>query len=436
MPELDFVDTQIARTDRRTSAQRASDRLLLAAVLLGFYALFLVGLAIGSARWLIAYLLVVTVGFIALGRLGSAHAWLERRLAQDKTFAFALLALMLIAYPIIFVGDAYLIHVATLAGIFVIMALGLNITLGFAGLLDAGFAVYFAAGAYTSSQLAVIWGVPFWIGMPIGGLVAALFGFVIAWPALRVQGHYLAMVTLGYGLIMNILHRNLTFLTNGTDGVLNIPPPSIAGFEFIRPLHLFGMELPFQINFYYLVLALVGVTMFVSYRLLNSSIGRAWEAIREDEIAAKCFGIDLTRMKVLAFSTGAFFGGIGGATFAHQIGFVHPDNFVLLTSITILAMVLIGGMGNVLGVAFGAVALIFLPERLREFENLRLLLFGLAMTMIMVLRPQGLFPSFRRRREIEADKMDALIQASGKAQSHAQPTGWNDAPVQAHAATK
>jgi branched-chain amino acid transport system permease protein len=228
------------------------------------------------------------------------------------------------------------------------------------------------------------------------------------------------MVTLGYGLIMNILHRNLTFLTNGTDGIINIPPPSIAGFEFVRPLHVFGLDLPFQVNFYYLVLLLVGITMLISWRLLNSNVGRSWEAIREDEIAAKCFGIDLTRMKVMAFSAGAFFGGIGGAAFAHQIGFVHPDNFVLLTSITILAMVLIGGMGNIFGVAFGAVALILLPERLREFENLRLLLFGLAMTLIMVLRPQGLFPSARRRREIEAGKMDTLIQSSGKASSPAQ----------------
>ena len=422
MPELDFVQTQIAKVDPRTSARKLGDRLLLGLVLAAFYALFLFGLAINNAHWLLAYLAAVAAGFVAWGRLKGLQAWLEGRLEQDRTFALVLLAMMLIAYPIIFVGDAYLIHVGTLAGIFVIMALGLNITLGFAGLLDAGFAVYFAAGAYTSSQLAVKWGVPFWIGMPLGGLVAALFGFLIAWPALRVQGHYLAMVTLGYGLIMNILHRNFTFLTNGTDGIINIPPPSIAGFEFVRPLRLFGVELPFQLNFYYLVLALVGITMFVSYRLLNSSIGRSWEAIREDEIAAKCFGINLTRMKVLAFATGAFFGGIGGATFAHQIGFVHPDNFVLLTSITILAMVLIGGMGNVLGVAFGAVALIMLPERLREFENLRLLLFGMAMTLIMVLRPQGLFPSLRRRREIEADKMDALIQASGKAQSQAQPT--------------
>jgi len=421
VPEIDFAHTQLAKVDTRSPAERLRDRALLAIVLLGIYAVFLIGLAIGDARWLIAYLATIAAGFAVWGRLERPRKWLARRLADDGAFAMALLAAMLLAYPFIFISDAYLIHIATLAGIFVIMALGLNITLGYAGLLDAGFAVYFAAGAYTSSQLAVKWGVPFWIGMPLGGIVAALFGFLIAWPSLRVQGHYLAMVTLGYGLVMNILHRNLTTLTNGTDGVLNIPPPSILGFEFTEPVKLPGLELPFQMNFYFLVLALVGVTMFVSYRLLNSNIGRSWEAIREDEIAAKCFGIDLTRMKVLAFATGAFFGGIGGATFAHQIGFVHPDNFVLITSITILAMVLIGGMGNVLGVAFGAVALILLPERLREFENLRLLLFGIAMTLIMILRPQGLFPNQRRRREVEADKMDALIRSSGKTSVTVRP---------------
>jgi branched-chain amino acid transport system permease protein len=420
VPELDFAHTQLATIDARSLAAKVRDRTLLALTLLSFYALFLIGLAIGEARWLITYLAAIGVGFVLWARLHGPRRWLERRLAEDAAFAMVLLALMLAAYPFIFISDAYLIHVGTLAGVFVIMALGLNITLGFAGLLDAGFAVYFAAGAYTSSQLAVKWGVPFWIGMPLGGMVAALFGYLIAWPSLRVQGHYLAMVTLGYGLIMNILHRNFIPLTNGTDGVLNIPPPSILGFEFTSPVKLLGWEFPFQMNFYYLVLLLVGATMFVSYRLLNSSIGRSWEAIREDEIAAKCFGIDLTRMKVLAFSTGAFFGGIGGATFAHQIGFIHPDNFVLLTSITILAMVLIGGMGNVLGVAFGAVALILLPERLREFENLRLLVFGIAMTLIMVLRPQGLFPNVRRRREVEADKMDALVRSSGKASVNAR----------------
>lgn len=421
MPEIDFVETQVAKADERKAGDRVRDGALLTAIALAFYALFLIGLAIPSAPLLIGYLALVAIGFVAWQRLPALDRAFKSLLARNRLVGLGLLALMLVAYPVVFAGDAYLVHLGALAAIFVIMALGLNITLGFAGLLDVGFAVYFAAGAYTSAQLAVLYDVPFWIGLPLGGLVAALFGFVIAWPALRVQGHYLAMVTLGYGLIMNILHRNLRFLTNGTDGVINIPAPTLFGHDFLEPINLLGLELPFQANYYFLGLVLIAVTVFVSYRLLNSNIGRCWEAIREDEVAAQCFGINLTHLKVLAFSTGAFFGGVGGAMFAHMIGFVHPDNFILLTSITILAMVLIGGMGNVLGVAIGATLLVMIPERLREFENLRMLLFGLSMALIMIYRPQGLFPSVRRRRELEADKMEQLIADSGKSEAHVRP---------------
>ncbi|MDA7947739.1 MAG: branched-chain amino acid ABC transporter permease [Hyphomicrobiaceae bacterium] len=421
MPELDFFRSQLARSGGRSLSERIKDRGLLTVVFLALFALFLVGLAIESAVLLVGYIAAVAFGAYVIGRFKGTGERLQNMVQADRGYTFLLVFLLAISYPIIFSGDAYLIHIATLACIYVIMALGLNITLGFAGLLDVGFAVYFAAGAYTSAQLAVLFDVPFWIGLPLGGLVAAFFGFLIAWPALRVQGHYLAMVTLGYGLIMNILHRNLKFLTNGTDGVLNIPPPSIAGFDFLQPISIFGFQLPFQANFYYLSLALIIVTIFVSYRLQNSNIGRCWEAMREDDIAGKCFGINLTRMKLMAFSTGAFFGGIGGAVFAHMIGFVHPDNFMLLTSITILAMVLIGGMGNIWGVVIGAVLLILIPERLREFENLRMLLFGASMALIMIYRPQGLFPSARKRRGVDQKKMEQLIENSGKSGAHARP---------------
>ncbi|MGE3624946.1 MAG: branched-chain amino acid ABC transporter permease [Hyphomicrobiales bacterium] len=421
MPEIDFIGTQLAAGDSRSTARRWRDRGILAAALVAIFATFLVGLTIESANLLVVYMAVVTGAVILLGRAGGVDEKFRGLVARDRAFTYVMIGVLALSYPLVLSGDAYLIHLGALAGIFVIMALGLNITLGFAGLLDVGFAVYFAAGAYTSAQLAVLYDLPFWIGLPLGGLSAALFGFLIAWPALRVQGHYLAMVTLGYGLIMNILHRNLKFLTNGTDGVLNIPAPSIGSYDFLKSINIFGYQLPFQTNYYYLTLVLIGITIFVSYRLQNSNIGRCWEAIREDEIAGKCFGVNLTRLKVLAFSTGAFFGGVGGATFAHMIGFIHPDNFILLTSITILAMVLIGGMGNVWGVVIGAVLLTMIPERLRDFENLRMLLFGGAMALIMIYRPQGLFPGVRRRREVEAGRMDELIEKSGKATSHARP---------------
>lgn len=414
MPELDFVQTQIRIEDTRTAGEKVRDAAVLGLVLSCGYALILFGLVIEDVWFLIGYAAAVTAAIYALRRRHTVDTWFKALFKANKRFASVFIALLLTLYPFLFLENPYLIHLGALAGIFVIMALGLNITLGFAGLLDVGFAVYFAAGAYTSAQLAVHFGTSFWIGLPLGGIVAAFFGFVVAWPALRVRGHYLAMVTLGYGMIMNLLHRNLKFLTNGTDGIINIPAPAIGDFEFIQAITIGDFELPFQANFYYLTLILIAFTLFASIRLRDSKLGRSWEAIREDEIAATCFGLNLTYLKVIAFSTGAFFGGLGGAVFAHMIGFIHPDNFILLVSITILAMVIIGGMGNIFGVAVGAVLLIMIPERLREFEDLRMLLFGLALVLIMIYRPQGLFPNVRRRRELVSDKLDSLIRQSGK----------------------
>ncbi len=421
MPEIDFISSQIRKDDDRSTAERVRDRLELTGYLVFFFILFLIGLAIKDAYLLMGYLALVGAGAFMWRKLPRLDQRFRDLVQVHKGQMVLVMSVLLAVYPLIFAHDAYLVHLGALAGIFVIVALGLNITLGFAGLLDVGFAVYFAAGAYTSAQLAVIWDVDFWVGLPLGGLVAAFFGFLVAWPALRVKGHYLAMVTLGYGLMMNILHRNLKGVTNGTDGVINIPAPTIFGHDFLSPITVFGFTLPFQTNFYYLTLILIAITMLISYRLLNSNIGRRWEAMREDDVAAHCFGIDLTFNKVLAFSTGAFFGGIGGAVFAHMIGFVHPDNFILLTSITILAMVLIGGMGSIWGVALGAVLLIMIPERLRDFEVLRMLLFGLSMALIMIFRPQGLFPSQRRRRELESARVEELIKASGKENAHVRP---------------
>ena len=414
MPEVDFIDTQVAREDTRTLAEKTRDRLVLGGCQVMLFAAFLVGLALEDVILVTGFLLLTVAGAIGWGRMPKLNRRARELMAKDKRFAVFVLTALLVLFPFIFLDNPYLIHLGALAAIFAIMALGLNISLGFCGLLDVGFAVYFAAGAYASSQLAVIFDVSFWIGLPLGGLTAAFFGFLVAWPALRVHDHYLALVTLGYGLIMNLLHRNLTFLTHGTDGVINIPPPAIFGWDFVTPIAIGDLELPFQMNFYFLALIITALTIFVSIRLRDSNLGRQWEAIREDEVAARCFGVNVTRLKIIAFSTGAFFGGIGGAVFAHMIGFVHPDNFVLLTSIMILAMVIIGGMGNIAGVVVGAVALTLIPERLREFEDLRMLLFGGALVLIMIYRPQGLFPNSRRRRELQAEKIDTLIAESGR----------------------
>jgi branched-chain amino acid transport system permease protein len=412
MPEADFINMQLPAKGHE-GRNRVRDVAVIAAVLLGAGTLLVVGMAITRLPLFLAFVAAMIVLVAAYRRAPRAESLIAQAFRDNRTTAVVLLVVLLAAYPLVLRHDAYLIHIGALAAIYVIMALGLNITLGYAGLLDIGFAVYYGAGAYTSAQLAIHFGTSFWAGLVVGGLSAAFFGFLIAWPSLRVHDHYLGLVTLGYGLMMNLLARNIYFLTNGTDGVINIPPPALGSFEFTRPVDLGWLVLPFQANFYYLAVALALLAAFVSYRLRESKLGRAWDAIREDEVAARCSGVNARGVKLLAFSTGAFFGGVGGATYAHMIGFISPENFNFIESITIMVMVVMGGAGNIMGVAVGAVILVVLPERFREFEHLRLLFFGGALVLLMIYRPQGLFPRLRLRRTRHADRIMALLARAG-----------------------
>ncbi len=407
MPEEDFVGWQLLAA-KGNAGERTWNRVLVIATTLGLYGLFVAGLVITRVSLFIAFLIAVIAAAVAYQRQPRLKERIYQAFRENRSLAIALLVVLLAAYPFILRGDPYLLQIAALSGIYVIMALGLNITLGYAGLLDLSFAVYFGAGAYTSAQLAIHFGLSFWLGLVLGGFMASFFGFIVAWPALRVQDHYLGLVTLGYGLMMDLLARNLNFLTNGTDGVINIPPPAIGSHHFTDPLVLGPVSLPFQANYYYLAALLAIAAGFVNYRLRRSNLGRSWDAIREDEIAARCSGINAHGAKVLAFSTGAFFGGIGGVIYAHMIGFISPESFSFLESMMILVMVVLGGAGNIMGVVFGAVLLVLLPERFREFAQLRLLLFGLGLVLLMINRPEGLFPRTRIRRLLPEAKLRAL----------------------------
>jgi branched-chain amino acid transport system permease protein len=408
MPESDFIGAQV--TANRPDRQKwLRDSAIIGAVLLGLGAFFVIGMAIERLPIFIGFVAAIIVLGVLYRRTPKLGTLVTKAFSENRGTSLTFLVMLLAAYPLVLNHDPYLIHIGALAAIYVIMALGLNITLGYAGLLDIGFAVYYGAGAYTSAQFAIHFGTNFWLGLVFGGLSASFFGFLVAWPALRVHDHYLGLVTLGYGLMMNLLARNVYFLTNGTDGVINIPPPAIGSHEFTQPLNLGWMTLPFQANFYYLAVTLALLAAFVSYRLRQSKLGRAWDAIREDEIAARCSGVNARGVKILAFSTGAFFGGVGGAIYAHMIGFISPENFSFIESITMMVMVVMGGAGNIMGVAVGAVILVVLPERFREFEHLRLLFFGGALVLLMINRPEGLFPRLRIRRTLHADKIAALL---------------------------
>jgi branched-chain amino acid transport system permease protein len=303
------------------------------------------------------------------------------------------------------------VDVATLALIYVMLGLGLNIVVGFAGLLVLGYAAFYAVGAYTYALLAQHFGLSFWLGLPVAGALAALTGFLLGLPVLRLRGDYLAIVTLGFGEITRLLLNNLNFLTGGPDGIGNIPRPTLFGLEFSRrpseggtTFHdFFGIEYSgdYGVIFMYLLgLALVLLILFVINRLLRMPLGRAWEALREDEIACRSLGLSPTTIKLSALTLSAAFAGLAGAFFAARQGHINPESFTFIESAMVLAIVVLGGMGSQLGVMLAAIAITALPELAREFDEYRMLAFGLVMVLMMIWRPQGLIPAARPRLEL------------------------------------
>src|SRR5207344_3417510 len=259
------------------------------------------------------------------------------------------------------------VRIIDFALLYTMLALGLNIVVGFAGLLDLGYIAFYAVGAYTYALLASPhFGVhlPWWVLLPMGAVLAAFFGVVLGAPTLRLRGDYLAIVTLGFGEIIRIFLNNLdqpVNITNGPRGIARIDPVAIDGVSFGVTDRIGGLAFTGPIKYYYLLLAMVVVVIFINVRLQNSRIGRAWEAIREDEIAARAMGINTTSMKLLAFALGASFGGVAGGMFAAIQGFISPESFVLVESVMVVSMVVLGGMGNIAGVILGAVLLSFVP---------------------------------------------------------------------------
>lgn len=330
-------------------------------------------------------------------------------------------SLIVLPFALTQIGTTW-VRIANLAILFALLSLGLNIVVGFAGLLDLGYIAFYAVGAYTYALLASPhFGLhlPIWVILPIGALLAGFLGVLLGTPTLKLRGDYLAIVTLGFGEIIRVFMNNLSQpfnLTNGPQGITGIDPVTIGGVNFRQTDSFLGLDWTGPIKYYYLLLVFLVVIMVVNLRLQNSRIGRAWQAIREDEVAAKAVGINTTKVKLLAFAMGASFGGISGGIFSAIQGFISPESFVLIESIMVLAMVVLGGMGNVFGVVLGAILLSFVPEILRytvepvqhavfgkmlvEPEVIRMLLFGLALVLVMRFRPAGLWQSKTRKREL------------------------------------
>jgi branched-chain amino acid transport system permease protein len=353
------------------------------------------------------------------------HALIQTRhpLAAKAGIILVAIALALLPFALAGIGTAW-VRITNLAILYVLLSLGLNIVVGFAGLLDLGYIAFYAVGAYVYALLAsphFNLHLPFWAILPLGALVACMFGVLLGTPTLKLRGDYLAIVTLGFGEIIRIFLNNLSQpvnITNGAQGIALIDPFRLGTFSFAQSETVAGLTFTGPIKYYYLLVIVLLVVIVLNLRLQDSRIGRAWEAIREDEVAARAMGINTRNMKLLAFAMGASFGGVAGGIFAAIQGFISPESFVLVESVNILAMVVLGGMGNIWGVIIGALLLSFVPEVLRytvgpaqqalfgrmlvDPEVIRMLLFGITLVAMMLFRPAGILPSALRKRELEA----------------------------------
>jgi len=305
-----------------------------------------------------------------------------------------ILTIFTLTFP--FFSSLYQTTIMTTALIYIMLGLGLNIVVGMAGLLDLGYIAFYCVGAYSYALLNYHFGISFWLALPIGGLLGALFGVVLGFPVLRLRGDYLAIVTLAFGEIIRLIMENWNELSFGPSGIANIPKPS-----FFMDLSLRG-----GITFmYFIVLGMALFTIFMVNRLQNSRIGRAWIALREDEVACQAMGIDKTITKLTAFSLGATWAGLGGVLFAAKTAFINPMSFTIWESIMVLCIVVLGGMGSITGVIVAALFLNLVPEYLRAFSEYRLLLYGIILVLMMVFRPGGIISDVRKTYQFKKSEL-------------------------------
>ncbi len=361
----------------------------------------------------------IAVGVVFFGRLALRLLWWNRRAGAlvapaawrqrfaemsvgKGKFLAPLLAAAAVSLPLMPFADRYIVDLGTLVLTYVMLGWGLNIVVGLAGLLDLGYVAFYAVGAYSFALTAIHFDLTFWMALPLAGIMAGFWGILLGFPVLRLRGDYLAIVTLAFGEMIRIVLLNWYQFTGGPDGLSGIPRPSFFGLPF-TPLEegpafhrFFGIDFdPMHriIFLYYVILLLALITNAVTIRLRRLPVGRAWEALREDEIACKSLGINVRNTKLTAFAIGATFGGMAGSFFATRQGFISPESFVFLESATILAIVVLGGLGSQLGIAVAALVMIGFFEVFREINEYRMLAFGLSMVLIMVWRPRGLVGS-------------------------------------------
>ena len=345
----------------------------------------------------------VVLGLLAI--MGAGFGLMQVRPALEEVIVSAFRAKRQVAtvlgvaivliYPFFLGSNTYALHLVIVALLYSVLALALNFQLGSANIPNFATGATYGIGAYTSALLAINFGLSLWATLPAAALVATAFGFLLGIPSMRARDSYLALVTIAFGIVIHQMLNNLSW-TGGPNGLVGIPAPSLFGHSFMQPIVVLGFRLPSQANFYYLAVSLLGLAILSAKRLHESRIGLAWNAIRADELAARCQGINVAWYKILAFAVDAFLAAFAGTIYAFYVSYISPDNFTFLVSVTIMTMVIVGGMDNTFGVIVGAFLLTLLPEKLRIFSDYRLLFVSVVVILFLVLRPKGLFPQRQR----------------------------------------
>ena len=337
---------------------------------------------------LVGFLLIAGI-FFGYSRFPKVKETINAGIKKDKVILIITGLVLAFIFPLTLRTQPYIIHILIIAEISIILALGLNFQVGSTGIPNLGYAAFYGVGAYASALLTTRLGVSFWISILAAGLIAAFFGWLVGLPTIRTRSYHMALVSIAFGLVTYIMLNNLAF-TGGPNGIKNIPAPEIFGWSLFSTIRLFGNSYPIQINFYYFVLVFVVLMLAVAFFVYNSKIGLFWNAVREDEIAAKCSGINTARLKLLSFSMGAFLAGIAGSLYAHYIGYISPENFNFNTSLMVLGMVIMGGMDNIIGVSIGAFILSVAPEKFRSLADFRMLATGLIILLMLMFRSSGI----------------------------------------------
>ena len=374
-------------------------------------AVFVAFLLITNLFLLLTMILAVIAAIYLFNRVDSVKTPISRAFDHNRMFAFASILVIIILLPVIFRSSPYWIFILTLAILWIVVALGINIQFGSAGIINLGAAAFYGVGAYTAGMLSTKLGMPPLLNLLFGAMMTMIVGALLFIPVLKTSSYYLALVTIAFVMAFHSLLNNAEWI-GGAQGIVNIPIMSIGGYSFLQEINILGLKLPSQANFYYLALVLGGLLVLAASRLWNSWVGLTWNSFNEDtgdELSAQCMGVEVKKWSMIAFTVGNFYIGLAGAFYAHMTGYVSPPDITFYLSLLFFSAVILGGVDSILGVSVAAVLLVIMPEKLRALQQYWTIIFGIILVLMLILRREGLIPARVRTYALRMPQVIARI---------------------------